>query len=624
MMNSKKRTWMRVVFFLMPLFFLAGCATPIGTREVGIRRTYEEINVTAIKEDAYSDASADVLHRFFLAEAFKKDPHKTIEVLHEKACADDRRDLLYALSELSYLTASQIPKTSTSKRDQARSYYLASAIYAYLYLLGERGGAPPSPFDRRYRVACDLYNTAIAQSIKIRKNVEGFKEGPRQLPIGTIFLELNSTHFPYDLEIFENIIAADELSVYGLTVRNRSPGLGSPFVAVEKREEDAPTVRSVAGTLFFRVEGDITNLKSGACRGVVELYSSFEKQEVQVRGKTIPLEDDLTAQLAYSLNQPFFWSVGKLQFLTGEEIFKSGIYHLQPYSPAKIPVVFVHGTMSSPVWWAEMFNTLRSDPVLWDKYQFWFYLYDSNKPIVFSAVHLRESLLETVKEKDPEGDDWAIEQMVIVGHSQGGLLTKLMATETEDRIIQAVANKKLEELDVDKEERETLQRYLIYEPLPFVKRVVFISTPHRGSYLAGDWVRRLVKKIVTLPLDILQTTTKLASAATKMGLHEFEEEGKFRTSIDSMSPKNKGLLALAEMPIAPGIQGHSIIAIKGNDEPPEGDDGVVKYTSAHIDYVESEFLVRAGHSCQGHPLVIEEVRRILLEHNVDKKADKQE
>ena len=81
-----------------------------------------------------------------------------------------------------------------------------------------------------------------------------------------------------------------------------------------------------------------------------------------------------------------------------------------------------------------------------------------------------------------------------------------------------------------------------------------------------------------------------------------------------MSPDNPGLLALADIPLAPGITGHSIIAIKGDEKPPDGEDGVVKYTSAHIDYVESEFIIRSGHSCQGHPLVIEEVRRILLKH----------
>jgi hypothetical protein len=87
-----------------------------------------------------------------------------------------------------------------------------------------------------------------------------------------------------------------------------------------------------------------------------------------------------------------------------------------------------------------------------------------------------------------------------------------------------------------------------------------------------------------------------------------------QTSIDSMSPDNPSMLALAEIPLAPGIKGHSIIAVRGDGDPTKGDDGVVKYQSAHVDYVESEIIVRSGHSCQDHPVVIEEVRRILLEH----------
>ena len=68
------------------------------------------------------------------------------------------------------------------------------------------------------------------------------------------------------------------------------------------------------------------------------------------------------------------------------------------------------------------------------------------------------------------------------------------------------------------------------------------------------------------------------------------------------------------MPLGNGIKGHSIIAINSNKKPPEGDDGVVEYKSAHVDYVESEFIVRSGHSSQSHPLVIVEIRRILLKH----------
>jgi hypothetical protein len=147
-----------------------------------------------------------------------------------------------------------------------------------------------------------------------------------------------------------------------------------------------------------------------------------------------------------------------------------------------------------------------------------------------------------------------------------------------------------------------------------VRRVVFISTPHRGSILATDFVRRIVTRLISLPRDALQISTELFSIYERFSLEGKLKWSMARTSIDSMSPDNPALLAVADLPFPPGIKGHSIIAIKGDEKPPEGDDGVVSYRSAHLEGVESELVVPYGHSCQMQPLVIEEVRRILIEH----------
>ena len=81
-----------------------------------------------------------------------------------------------------------------------------------------------------------------------------------------------------------------------------------------------------------------------------------------------------------------------------------------------------------------------------------------------------------------------------------------------------------------------------------------------------------------------------------------------------MSPKNPGLLAVAEIPVVPEIKAHSIIAVEGEGDYHKGKDGLVAYQSAHVDYVESEFIVRSYHSCLNQPATIEEVRRILHLH----------
>jgi hypothetical protein len=90
--------------------------------------------------------------------------------------------------------------------------------------------------------------------------------------------------------------------------------------------------------------------------------------------------------------------------------------------------------------------------------------------------------------------------------------------------------------------------------------------------------------------------------------------GQPATSVDNMRPGNRFIETLAEIPVVPGVPSHSIIAVRGNGPPEQGDDGVVEYQSAHLAETESELVVRDGHSCQANPHTIAEVRRILLEH----------
>jgi triacylglycerol esterase/lipase EstA (alpha/beta hydrolase family) len=100
-----------------------------------------------------------------------------------------------------------------------------------------------------------------------------------------------------------------------------------------------------------------------------------------------------------------------------------------------------------------------------------------------SAAELRDALTSKIHELDPKGTNALLRQMVIIGHSQGGLLTKLTVTHTGDRVWKAVSDKPLEEFSASEEQRARMRRLLFLEPLPFVSRVIFISTPHRGSYL---------------------------------------------------------------------------------------------------------------------------------------------
>jgi hypothetical protein len=85
-------------------------------------------------------------------------------------------------------------------------------------------------------------------------------------------------------------------------------------------------------------------------------------------------------------------------------------------------------------------------------------------------------------------------------------------------------------------------------------------------------------------------------------------------AIDNMNPSNPGLQILQSIPVSSRIPAHSIIAVEGDGPKEDGNDGVVAFSSTHIDEAVSELVVRSSHSVQGNPQAIEEVRRILLEH----------
>jgi hypothetical protein len=201
--------------------------------------------------------------------------------------------------------------------------------------------------------------------------------------------------------------------------------------------------------------------------------------------------------------------------------------------------------------------------------------------------------------------------MVVIGHSQGGLLTKMTVVDSGNRFWEDTSKLPFEQASLSPETRSLLSRSLFVKPLPFVKRVTFIATPHRGSYLTENLLGKIGRKLINLPATVTKVGLELASldpaGAAKTALL-------MPTALDNMDWSNPFLRTLESLPIADGVQVNSIVAVKGDGPPEEGNDGVVRYSSAHLEKPESELVVRSSHSTQSNPQTIEEVRRILYEH----------
>ncbi|HAB18414.1 MAG TPA: alpha/beta hydrolase [Verrucomicrobiota bacterium] len=604
-------------FLLVILVMLSsgGCATPISAQRVSSQQNFRETTTSALGRSDYSSETRQVLVRFDLERQFARAPAATLKDLHDRAQTDDRRDVLFALAELNYLQGERIARgVRPWEAASARDFYLSAAIYAHLYLISTGREQQPSAFDPRFRVACELYNRGLALGFAPVHDTNGvvlLENGLRALPTGSVTVAPGPSDLPWPPAQIDRFLSADRFRVRGLTVRNRDPGLGAPLIAVTQNTRETDTLSSFPVTLFLRVNGDIRQWSQGQLSVSYELYSGFDRSTVEVDGRTIPLETDTTAPLAYELSDQRVWRLGRMNFFSPTEQVH-GIYPVQPYQPGRIPVVFVHGTLSSPVRWAEMWNTLRADPVLSQRCQFWNYLYNTGSPVTLSAANFRDTLTATVREFDPEGRDPALREMVIIGHSQGGLLARLAVIEPEDRLWRAITDRSFDDMALTDEQRTRIARNLFFKPLPFVRRVIFIATPHRGSYRASTFVRRWSARFMRLPADFVEFAQGLQDKREDLNLPS-GLGSRIPTSLDSMSTDSPLLLALAEIPPVPGVKAHSIIAVRGQGDPASGSDGVVKVQSARVEHVESELIIRSGHSAQGTPAAIEEVRRILRE-----------
>lgn len=610
----------KVAVLVAILSSLVGCATPVGVRYLDPKQVQRTLTASVLSSDEVSAPTAQILNRAGLGERFRSHPAEVLATLHQGLPTATEADRLFALAELSFAYAS---------RNGPKPYYLASALYAYAFLFPTEGRPAPNRFDPRVRVALDLYNRGIAEAFTgaDRSRVE-LGGGVHRLPFGEITIAMDPAEFHWGSYRLVDFVQAAELDVRGLRNRYRWPGVGAPLAAgldpvegtVVRSYLRVPPVIKVAVTAFLRLEELDAGLQSGRLQGRFELYTEDEATTITVNGHTVPLEYEQSSALAYTLEGNRVYDLELKGLLSGDlRLFKDkarhedALFFMGPYRPGHIPVVLVHGTASSPARWAEMLNELENDPVLRSRCHFWLFTYHTGNPVSYSAGILADNLRQAVLELDPEGKDGALRKMVVIGHSQGGLLTKLTVVNSETRFWDDGFAVPIEELEASPETKEILRRSTFFEPLPSVKRVIFIATPHRGSFVAGGWIGRLAGRLISLPFHLLDPFQEiLVRNPQAVAIRSIKEVPR---STDQMDPASPFIRSLEALPVAEGVTAHSIIAVKNPHAPKEQwTDGVVDYRSAHLDGVASELIVPSSHSTQAEPATIEEVRRILLEH----------
>jgi len=605
---------LRIALLALAAAVVAACATPVGVARIDPKQVHRELTKSVLSTNDLSQFTRNVLYQQDLGRRFEDDPAGAIAALHEIVIdGHGGQDELFALAELSFRHAED---------GNDRSYYLAAMVYASAYLLPPDPERRPPALDPRRRIAADLYNRGLTEGFASAdgKTVD-LRSGSYPLPFGSLEVAFDESKLRWGSRRLVRFVPVADLEVTGLPTRYRWPGLGAPLAASTEPLDPAQGFddfvqpwAKVPVTALLRIERPGARIQEGRVEGELDLIAATGPTWVTVNQQSVPLEVESSATLAYTLAESPVWKQEIEGFLRGAGVIdeKTRLAALTPYQPGKIPVVLVHGTASSAGRWAQMLNELANDRRLQQHYQFWLFTYDTGNPILYSGMLLREALASAVGKLDPDGKDPALRQMVVIGHSQGGLLTRLTATDSGNRFWENASRRPFEDADLDAKSRDLLRRAFFFEPVPEVKRVVFVATPQHGSYVAGNPVAQWVARLITFPLDVVHVFGDLVrqnddalTMATKAELP---------TAVDNMTPGSPFIRALADLPLAKGIASHSIIAVDGDGPVESGNDGVVEYRSAHVDFTESELVVRSPHSCQDDPHTIGEVRRILIEH----------
>ena len=413
---------------------------------------------------------------------------------------------------------------------------------------------------------------------------------------------------------YDRVLLANSIHQIGLRHEYKIAGKGTPLVVRTKNPRQTPEEHHYPTSGITLGITAVKETRPGQVP-LLKLYDSFDPVVVRSADGPDPIAADYTATLAV-----LFSHAGKVARSSFESFirpddprFATGVYMIHPYDPNKIPILFVHGLLGTPLSWQNLTNDLCSDPKVLEHYQPWFFLYATGQPMLESAAQLREDLLATQRLFDPSGTAIASRHVVVVAHSMGGLLSHTLVSDSGDALWNVFATKPLNSLKLPADVKDLIQKYFFFRHQPSIDRIIFLSVPHRGSVLAGGLVGTIGNRIIQpskAPTRVLKDLEAQYPGLLAPYYARVIASGG-PTSLVSIAP-NPLLNALVKLPIK--VPFHSIIGHIGPIAGPGSTDGLVAYSSSHLEGAESEKLVPSGHYLMDHPGTVAEIKRILEEN----------
>ncbi|MDO5552276.1 MAG: alpha/beta hydrolase [Planctomycetia bacterium] len=563
----------------------------------------------------------------------------TLIDLYEQIEERPTPDLIASFAEVAHLEGRKREAKDTAL---AAELYASSSLACYRFLFDPEYIHLQNPFDEQFRDIYLLYNGSLERLLRLLLNNE---QEFRLIPGEELRIASGEHQWRAECRMATGSWKPEEIDYFkfawdyelvGVENEYRQGGLGVPLIARRKQnptgrheEKYYPLGLCFPVTAFLRPL-DRNLQEADGPDAILELYDPLVATSAMVNGIPIPLESDLTTPLAFFLTSPQNQLASSVGLFRPEELLKpipgldaentrtfKGLYMMQPYEPGKIPVVMIHGLWSSPLTWMEMFNSLRSYDEIREHYQFWFYFYPSGQPFWVSAAELRDDLTEIRATLDPEHKQRKLDEMVLIGHSMGGLIAEMQTMDSGTHFWNLISDHSFDEVELDPEIKAELQDWFFFQANPSVRRVITIATPFEGSDSANDITKWFANRLIAMPSQFSQVVTSFLDSQSR--LIKDDRMLKIRTSVASLAPECPVYKAMDSSHLADNVTRDNIVGVLPELESrwysPVKSDGVVEWKSSHRQNASSETIIPAPHmTVHTHPAAIFQTLCLLKDH----------
>lgn len=448
----------------------------------------------------------------------------------------------------------------------------------------------------------------------LRQRSRRWSEGPTQIDGTTLTVEFR--HLSPALRGPLTMVRAQDvpMELYGGERFSRS-GFGVPLALITPRCDDAPACQMWPREGVFRwatawIEPGV---EEGAPPRLV-IGDPVAIGSVTAGTWQYPLAEDTSAFYAHGAGTSKLPRLAIWGLLGGHEVGRrAGLYLLEDYDPHKRPIVMIHGLGSSPLTWARLSNAIWGDPLLRSQFQVWHVVYQTNAPLLVIRRRVKGYLDDGWQMLDPEGDDPARTGMVLVGHSLGGVVSRLLSVDSGEVLWSVGFSEPLSSLQGDPEDLRSIDEVFHFTSYPGISRAIFMASPHRGSPTAGDFIGRFMRLLVGRRAPELVALSRVADANPEAVTEEMRPifTNSRLNSIATLQPMQPVRRAGETLMPGPGIPHHTIAGVMPGSRPET--DGVVPLASAIIPGAQSTLVISSGHNVQEDPEAVAEVLRILRE-----------